>query len=133
MADGEMIRNPSPNRCKRVLNHVAEQLERTGTLQFDLLLYAFRMGLVDETFLFVEEASFAHMFDNAGPLPTADHNPGIVFDRTSNLAMMQDIRFVGFCAKIGLCDYWTKTNRWPDCAGFVGYGFRSEARRLAIA
>ena len=47
--------------------------------------------------------------------------------------MMRDIRFVGLCARLGLCDYWMKTGRWPDCADVVApyYDFRAEARRLA--
>ncbi len=46
---------------------------------------------------------------------------------------MYDIRFVGLCAKLGLCDYWVKTGRWPDCAELVAsdYDFKAEARRLA--
>jgi hypothetical protein len=32
-----------------------------------------------------------------------------------------------------LCDYWAKTDRWPDCAAKVAsdYDFKAEARRLA--
>jgi hypothetical protein len=49
--------------------------------------------------------------------------------------MMPDIRFVGLCAKLGLCDYWVKTGRWPDCAedGVLAYDFKAECRRLAPA
>jgi TolB-like protein len=133
LAVGEMIRHPSPKRRERVLNAINDQLRLAGTIPFGLLIQAFRMGLVDETFLFVERASFANLFDNTGSPPAADYTPGIVFDRVSNLGMMQDIRFVDFCAKIGLCAYWTQTNRWPDCAGFVAYDFKAEARRLAAA
>jgi hypothetical protein len=50
-------------------------------------------------------------------------------------AMMRDVRFVRLCAKLGLCDYWVNTGRWPDCADAVAtyYDFRAEARRLASA
>jgi hypothetical protein len=36
-------------------------------------------------------------------------------------------------AKMGLCDYWMQTDRWPDCVGKVPYDFRAEARWLAGA
>ena len=62
----------------------------------------------------------------------ATHSPAIIFDRSGNFAMMEDVRFVGFCAKLGLCDYWLNTDRWPDCAadGVVPYDFKAECRRL---
>jgi hypothetical protein len=47
--------------------------------------------------------------------------------------MRRDPRFAAFCAKLGLCDYWTKTGHWPDCAdaGVLPYDFKAECRRLA--
>jgi hypothetical protein len=51
----------------------------------------------------------------------------------TNAAMRLDPRFPGFCAKLGLCDYWAATDRWPDCADQVAgsYDFRARARQLA--
>jgi hypothetical protein len=48
-----------------------------------------------------------------------------------NRPMMRDIRFVGLCAKLGLCDYWVASGRWPDCADRAPYDFKAEAQRLA--
>jgi adenylate cyclase len=45
--------------------------------------------------------------------------------------MIRDARFPRLCAKLGLCDYWVKTERWPDCADEVAYDFKAESRRLA--
>ena len=42
-----------------------------------------------------------------------------------------DPSFVGFCAKVGLCDYWIESGRWPDCADEVQCDFRAGTRRLA--
>jgi hypothetical protein len=47
--------------------------------------------------------------------------------------MASDVRFMRLCAKMGFCDYWVQTGRWPDCADKVPYDFRAEARRLAAA
>ena len=91
-------------------------------------MLAYKLGLANETFAFIEQASFAHLFDEDGPPPASNYSPGIIFDRAANLEMMKDIRFVGFCSKIGLCDYWLKTDRWPYCAALVPYDFKAEAR-----
>ena len=36
-------------------------------------------------------------------------------------------------AHVGLCDYWVKSGRWPDCAvaGVLPYDFKAECRRQA--
>ena len=133
LAAGEMLRHPTSRRRERILGVIDDQLEASGTIPYGLLIQAHRMGLADETFLFVKRASFAHLFDGTGPRPAADYTPAIIFDRTANTPMMRDIRFVGFCAKIGLCDYWVKTGRWPDCVAQVPYDFKAAARALAMA
>ncbi len=59
----------------------------------------------------------------------------MIFTSNTNNGMMSDPRFVGLCAKLGLCDYWVKTDRWRGCAELVApiYDFRAECRRLAAA
>jgi hypothetical protein len=47
--------------------------------------------------------------------------------------MVTDIRFMRLCAKMGFCDYWVQTDRWPDCVDQVPYDFRAEAKKLAGA
>ena len=67
--------------------------------------------------------------------PASVYNPGIIFDRHFSAAMMADVRFVGLCAKLGLCDYWAAGGAWPDCASApdLPYDFKGEALRLAGA
>jgi hypothetical protein len=105
-------------------------LRATGTVSLQRLRFFSELGLTEEAFKFAEDASFAHMFDPAGPLPAGGMTPGAIFN-ASNRAMIDDRRFVALCAKLGLCDYWLETGRWPDCADQVPYDFRAEARRLA--
>jgi hypothetical protein len=40
---------------------------------------------------------------------------------------------VTLCAKLGLCDYWVTSGRWPDCAadGILPYDFEAAVRREA--
>ena len=58
----------------------------------------------------------------------------MIFD-ANNMSMIRDIRFVGLCARLGLCAYWVKSDGWPDCAdeGLLPYDFKAECRRLAAA
>jgi len=133
LAAGEMRFDPTPKSRERILDGIGERIRKTGTVVLGRLILAYAMGLRDEVFGFIDQASFAHLFDKDGPPPASHYSPGVIFDRTANLGMMQDLRFVGFCAKLGLCDYWVNTGRWPDCAeaGVLLYDFKAECRRLA--
>jgi len=136
IAAAEMIRHPKPEDREFMLNALSSQLERTGTVNLGSLIHAARIELVEEAFDFVEKASFEHMFDETGRMPAGrSYGHGIVLLPGSNRAMIDDIRFVGLCAKLGLCDYWVKTDKWPDIAVDLplNYDFKAEARRLVAA
>jgi hypothetical protein len=45
--------------------------------------------------------------------------------------MNRDPRFVDLCARIGLCDYWVASERWPDCAEWLPYDFKAEVHARA--
>ena len=49
--------------------------------------------------------------------------------------LQRDIRFVQLCAKLGFCDYWVKSDMWPDCAEQLSdcYDFKEEVRRIVAA
>ncbi len=55
----------------------------------------------------------------------------LVFGRAEAKPFIADARFPGFCARIGLIDYWRASGRWPDCADEVPYDFKSECERAA--
>ncbi len=135
LADGALLRDPTSRGREEILQIIADQIGDTGTVAYGPLIVAYKMGLDDEVFSFIDRASFAHLFKEDGPPPAFNYPPGVIFDRTANSAMMEDVRFVGFCAKLGLCDYWLSTDRWPDCAqqGFLPYDFKTECRRVAAA
>ena len=62
-----------------------------------------------------------------GRLLPGDYGLHVLFN--SNAAILNDPRFPRLCAKLGLCDYWVATGRWPDRADAAPYDFRAEARR----
>jgi TolB-like protein/tetratricopeptide (TPR) repeat protein len=114
------------------LEKLRAELVRTGTIPLLELLRVYRLGLRDEAFELIDRASFAFMFEPIGLVPWGPHFPGVVFGYAGD-DFVRDPRFLRLCAKLGLCDYWIETGKWPDCAGEVPYDFRTEARRQADA
>jgi hypothetical protein len=57
--------------------------------------------------------------------------PAYVFSRADYRAFRADKRFAGFCAGIGLVDYWRTSGHWPDCAEEVPYDFKAECEKAA--
>ena len=125
-----MVRSPSAEVRERHMKHVHGRLARTGVLPIYDFTKTHGLGLKDASFDLIEQASFDYMFDPDLGSPNGAEGPAMMF-RVHDSAMMFDIRFVGLCAKLGLCDYWAKSDRWPDCAELVAYDFKAEARRLA--
>jgi TolB-like protein len=129
---------PDTQSITRSLGNWRDELARTGTVPLFAPWRLHRLGLTEEAFELLDKASFAHMFDPEGPPPSgfwpawfaAASIPGLIFSR-NNEPFFRDPRFPRLCAKLGLCDYWIETDKWPDCADDVPYDLRTEARRLA--
>jgi adenylate cyclase len=133
IAYGLQVRDPTPEVRARALARARNRLAQVGALRALEISNLYKLGLTDEAFDLIDQASFAYMFDPEqrsfnGPLTTAT-----LFNAVYNSAMMRDVRFVRLCAKLGLCEYWLATGKWPDCADQVPYDFRAEAARLAVA
>jgi adenylate cyclase len=129
---GRNLRDPAAHSLKAYLEQTREDFRREGTLSVDALTVLYRLGFGDEVFNLVDEASFAHMFDPEQRSPNRT-DLSAIFSLAHNGGLMRDPRFPRLCGKLGLCDYWVATDRWPDCADEVPYDFRTEARRLAAA
>jgi tetratricopeptide (TPR) repeat protein len=132
---GNSLRECGPDDRAGVLQRLGETLRTTGTLRNSSYMLLSRLGLVDEAFELIGEASFAYVSDPNAPTPNGRTDDGLIFAVSHNNVMMRDVRFVGFCDRLGLCDYWVKTGNWPDCAEAVApyYDFKAEARRLVAA
>jgi TolB-like protein/tetratricopeptide (TPR) repeat protein len=102
------------------------ELARSGTVSLNAPVRLATLGLANDAFELIDGASFAYMSDPESPMPATMY-PGAIFLGS----LPADPRFPGLCAKLGLCDYWIETGKWPDCADEVAYDFRAEARRLA--
>jgi TolB-like protein len=123
---------PDPESIKGWLEAQRSELARTGTVRLTAPVRLHRLGLPEEAFDLFDKASFAYVFDPEGPPPSTTLYAGAMFSRGDE-AFYQDPRFLRLCAKLGLCDYWVETGKWPDCADEVPYDFRAGARRLAAA
>ncbi|MFI4975625.1 MAG: TIR domain-containing protein [Caulobacterales bacterium] len=129
---GRRLRNPDPAVHERLLSRINAEIDASGTVRLNGLYALNAYGMADAAFDCASRASFDHMLDPRGPQPAGTYTPAIIFERPPG-GLPNDIRFVGLCAKLGLCDYWLASGRWPDCAeeGSVDYDFKAEARRLA--
>ena len=126
----EARRSGDKAQKERRLERYRGLVQRSGTLPLNLLESLAFLGMVEEAFALGEEASFAHMFDPDGPIPST-FAPGVIMGPWSPLA--KDPRFVALADRVGLCAYWVETSRWPDCAEWVPYDLKNAVRRLGSA
>ena len=126
------LADPSPEYLTRFLAYGRDAVSKTDMAPLAVLTGLVGLGLVDEAFELAETASFAALFDPEGTPAGATYSPGIIFHHSTR-AMIRDIRFMDLCRKLGFCDYWAATERWPDCVDATPYDFRAEARKRAGA
>ncbi|NNC59668.1 MAG: TIR domain-containing protein [Erythrobacter sp.] len=101
-------------------------LEKTGTVPLNIVQCVSDLGTTEEALQMAERASFDHIFRPEGDRPSAIY-PGVVLGRWSDVN--KTTRFIGLCDKLGLCDYWVKTDKWPDCVDWTPYDFKAEVKR----
>jgi TolB-like protein len=126
----DAYRGRNPGYVEQLLAGLRLEVERQGWPTLSGLLSAVKLGHAEEAFALVAEATYPNFEENS-PNPGGFYTPAVIFGRLVSPEMLNDVRFVGLCAKLGLCDYWVETGHWPDCADFVSYDFRAEALRLA--
>ena len=127
--NAEILRGWNVEDERRLQERLRMQLQRTGTISLQFLSLACHVGLTDEAYTLAERAHFDHLFTPGGSLLSGDYGLHHLFSPGSR-ALRADPRFVRLCARLGLCDYWVATGRWPDCADEVAsdYDFRARAR-----
>ena len=89
----------------------------------------FYLGAHDEAFKMIDQADFSHVFDPAAPPPGGWITESILFATGGDHPMVKDPRFIDYCKKLGLCEYWISSGRWPDVADdpSMPYDFRALA------
>jgi TolB-like protein len=130
-AFGRAVRDGDPAFADRLRRAMNDELVRGGSVSLNLVIaLAVVTGKVDEAFDFVDRASFDQIFTEEGGEMSQGYNPGLIFITQSRRRLAPDPRFIGLCRKLGLTDFWLKTDLWPDIAAETPYNFRTEARRL---
>jgi tetratricopeptide (TPR) repeat protein len=129
LRDAENARHWGAELTERLRRRLCQELEASGTLRLGQP-FACQVGLADTVYALFERARFEHLFEPHGRLPDGEWDTWVLFMRGGD-AMRRDARFVRLCARLGMCDYWAETDRWPDCAADLApyYDFRAEARR----
>jgi tetratricopeptide (TPR) repeat protein len=122
-----------PEEARAKLRKLAErQLEATGSVELRVIFYTYAVGFPEDAFEILHRASFDHLRATDGRGADTIFLPGLIFS-VVNAPMRRDPRFVDLCAKLGLCEYWTETDSWPDCVEEVApyYNFKARAREFA--
>ena len=130
---GDQLRDPAAQVLAHELERAKARLARHGVLPLFTFTKLYSFGLADETFELIAQSSFDYMFDPEMGSPNGAEGPSVIFGDAGGPVMKHDVRFVGLCARLGLCAYWVRSGCWPDCAdqGVLPYDFKAECRRLA--
>jgi hypothetical protein len=122
-----VVRDTSEASRRRPIEAARSRFEKTGLADFIQLQLAAKVGFTDEAHEIALRARF-------GPPGTKRDRMG--FDAYKTLTLFdaafaefrRDARFVKLCARCGLVEYWTETQRWPDCIDEVApfYDFKAE-------
>jgi TolB-like protein/two-component SAPR family response regulator len=126
----DALASGDPETALDIFEHYSALVVKSGTLPLNYVEALSALGFTDKAYELADAASFAHMFDPDGPLPSGSF-PGTVLGRWS--ALNKTPRFIGLCDRLGLCAYWTQTWRWPDCVEWTPYDFKAEVGRRAVA
>jgi TolB-like protein/Tfp pilus assembly protein PilF len=125
------LRYRSAESKAELVGRLNAQISETGTVSLNGFVRACELGLHVDAYDLAARASFDHLFRPGGRLPPEDYGLHVLFNARPGMAL--DRRFVGLCAKLGLCDYWVSSGHWPDAADdeAAPYDFKAECRRLA--
>ncbi len=124
-------RDPTPEAQARMLARGEGQLAKSGSAELSQIMFIHRIGLADEAFDLLARSSFARIFTPEGRPPDSLFLPGIMFGAMGK-DLRRDPRFVDLCDKLGICDYWVATGRWPDCEHEVAPHYDLRARTLEL-
>ncbi|MGI9233504.1 MAG: hypothetical protein ACR2RD_07735 [Woeseiaceae bacterium] len=122
-------RDPTAENVGKWWRALEMQVDQWGFVDVSRLVYAAHLGLVQEALQMAESTRL-------GPVGTDDDIMGPDGYRTSLLFQVRmpeirsDARFVRLCARLGLVEYWTATEKWPNCVDEVPYDFKAECESV---
>jgi TolB-like protein/tetratricopeptide (TPR) repeat protein len=125
----EALAAEDPEPREALLRRYTAFIDKNGTIPLNYLEALGFLGFPDQAFELAERASFDHVFDPDGPLPSASF-PGVILGRWS--VLNQTPKFLDLADRLGLCAYWRESDRWPDCVEWLPYDLKAEVRRRAL-
>ncbi|MBV8681816.1 MAG: hypothetical protein JO111_03000 [Caulobacteraceae bacterium] len=134
MTTAHVALNPTDEARQLLLASAERHLAKSGRVELRTALFAYWAGLTDEAFELIARSDYTHLFQPEGRRADDTFLTAVIFGVT-NAGIRRDPRFPDLCAKLGLCDYWLDTGRWPDCADEVAgvYDFRSRVAASSLA
>jgi hypothetical protein len=118
-------RDPSAANIESWRRNFEMQVGNSGCVDMSRLVYAAHLGLVEEAYRVAANARLGPVGNDHDIMGPDAYRTSILF-QVAMPELRNDPRFVGLCARLGLVEYWTVTDNWPDCAGEVPYDFRAE-------
>ncbi|HEY2051104.1 MAG TPA: hypothetical protein VGH03_17330 [Caulobacteraceae bacterium] len=128
MTTAQVAQNPTDQARQLLLASAERHLVQSRHVELRTILFAYWAGLRDEAFDWIARSDYSPLFQPEGRRADATMLPSVIFGAT-NAGIRRDPRFPELCAKLGLCDYWLGSGRWPDCADELAgvYDFRARA------
>ncbi len=124
----DTLESGDPAKARELLERYTHLVAKSGTVPLNYLVALSMVGLTKEAMDLAETASFDHVNDPDGPLPSAFF-PGTILGPWSELNRMP--RFIDLADRLGLCAYWAQSDRWPECVEWTPYDFKALARQRA--
>jgi TolB-like protein len=123
-----LLKAPHAAMRQRMIETCERQLSAAGTVELRIISFMYAHGLKDEAFQALARSSFDYRQEQQ---PERVFLISIIFGVT-NAAMRHDPRFVELCGRLGLCDYWVASDKWPDCVDEVSsdYDLKALAREF---
>jgi TolB-like protein len=122
-------RAATPAALHSALASARQQFENTG-FTFHLLAILAHLGARDETYAMADAATFTPVGDRDDVMGLDAYRTYFLF-HASYPELRADRRFIRLCARLGLVQYWTATQKWPDCVDEVPYDFKKECMSFA--
>jgi hypothetical protein len=132
LTTAQVAQNPTDEARRLMLASAERHLAQNGHVELRTILFAYWAGLRDEAFDWIARSDYSQLFQPEGRQADDTFLPSVIFGAT-NAAIRRDPRFPVLCAKLGLCDYWLESGRWPDCADELAgvYDFRASVAAAA--
>jgi TolB-like protein len=126
----ERLRDFSPEAAREVIERLRGEALDEGVVNLTWIGVLCARGYAQEAYDVLESASFAALFTPEGRLPFGELGINVIFGPSCQ-AMRRDPRFPRLCRRLGLVDFWTAAEEWPDCAAELApfYDFRAECLR----